>query len=365
MGELHHLWMLRQGATKWNEWRASERLKLGGEDKPLLMGFHLREINLESYDMRNVNLQEAVVRGVSLQGVNLRGANLIRADLRSANLRGAWLDDRESDLRDADLRNADLWETLLDNADIRGARGVVLDSTRVRNARFSPTAKDPWSVLRRAYTGPFLLLNVLFLISFLVPYILKSVGWVSMNRAEQAVNSAVGRVAEKVEEVADGYDLGSQVLCTAADTLSKHTPNTENGWREYRLWQLIIGLDKPASYWVTALALIVYNLLRTVLTWLVAPLRDEEERSGHTPSLKPNIEKAARYLPGRVPSERSPNWILDEVMEPMRRLESLRTAYGWMVWPHRAVKSLGLLAFGAFLYHMWAWMMTIVLLPPV
>ena len=91
------------------------------------------------------------------------------------------------------FEGANLSEVLLDEADIRGARGIVLDSTRIRNARFSPTAKDPWSVLRKSYTGPRLILNYIFLIAFMVPYILKAAGWIGVSRIETAVGPGVSR----------------------------------------------------------------------------------------------------------------------------------------------------------------------------
>jgi len=354
-GDPTHLAKLREGREAWNCWRRDEREKRKTDLVPLLMGFNLRGAVLDEYDLSGVNLQEAVLRRTSLRGAELRGALFLRADLRSANLEGAWLDNKESDLRDADLRRAILSEVLLDEADIRGARGVVLDSTRVRNARFSSTAKDPWSVLRKNYTGPRLILNYIFLIAFLVPYILKAAGWIGVSRIEAAVGTGVACLADKAEATAEkAGEWNAQAIRGVKASVEKHVPSKERGWREYSLWQVMIGFDRSIWYWATAVALIVYNLLRSLLTILVAPLRDEEERSGHSPA----------YLPKPAPSASLTERVLNTLVQPLGWLERYRNAYGWMIWPHRVVSVLFVFAVGAFLIHTCSWLVTPILLPP-
>lgn len=353
-GDPEHLEKLHQGMDAWNAWREQDRETRKGKAVPLLMGFSLRGCNLDGYDLVNANLQEAVLRGASMRDANLRGTNLIRADLRGVDLKGSWFDDRETDLRDADFRGTNLLDVLLDNADIRGVRGLVLDSTRLRNARFSPTAKDPWSILRKSYTGPRLILNYLFLVAFLVPYLVKSVGWIGVNKAETAIDTTVSRLAERVETLTDFEDVNSRVLRSFSDELAKRAPNEGNGWRRYSLWQVVIGLDRSPSYWLTAVALVLYNVLRTLLTMLVAPLRDEEERSGHSPPHRPRQELR------KSRGER----LMDTLVSPHELLEKVRASYGWMMWPHRVVRILFFFAFGAFVLHMTSWLSTPILLPP-
>ena len=49
------------------------------------------------------------------------------------------------------------------------------------------------------------------------------------------------------------------------------------------VWQLLLGVDKGWEFWLLTVALITYNVVKAGLTWLVAPMRDEEEHSGYSP----------------------------------------------------------------------------------
>lgn len=331
-GNPEHLAKLLEGQEVWNEWRRGEMEKGERGERADLKGFNLRGRNLNGYELRGVDFQEANLRKGLLRS-NLRGALLLRADLRGADLNGAWLDDKETDLRGADCRAADFAEALLDEADLRSVKGIILDSSRVRNARFSATANDPWSILRRAYTGPRLVFNFLILLVFLAPYAAKTVGWIAVDRAEESAKDAVTWLADKTNRIENGGS-DNQVLHAAAKYLVGRAPSQANGWREYKIWQLLIGVDRAASFWMTAIVLLVYNLGRSFLTLMVAPLRDEEERSGHGPAYK-----------------------ADSIWQ-------FRNAYGWMVWPHRLVRTLFLFAVFAFAFHLHSWLGISVLLPP-
>jgi hypothetical protein len=266
---------------------------------------------------------------------NLRGAHVLNCDLRGANLLGAWLDDKETDLRGADVRGSDFTEALLDEADMRRVRGLILNSTRVRNTRFSPTARDPWSVLRRGYTGPRLGFNLIVLLLFLAPYAAKTAAWVGVNRVQTNLNNAASWVSNRAGSVAGNNSPQDSALKATSEYLVMHAPSEEHGWREYRVWELLIGVDREFTYWATAIALIVYNFGRAFLTLMVAPLRDEEERSGHAPAYRPDSY-----------------W-------------QFRNAYGWMAWPHSVVRGLFAFAVIAFFFHLASWLNLPVLLPPV
>ena len=53
--------------------------------------------------------------------------------------------------------------------------------------------------------------------------------------------------------------------------------------KTYRVWQLVLGLDRGISIFVLSVALLLYNVGRGFLTRVVGPLRDAEERSGTSP----------------------------------------------------------------------------------
>lgn len=331
-GNPKHLTKLLEGQKPWNEWRQSEIEKGERGEKADLKGFNLRGRNLNGYELREVDFQEANLRKAHLRS-NLRGALLLRADLRGADLNGAWLDDKETDLRGADCRAADFAEALLDEADLRSVKGIILDSSRVRNARFSATANDPWSILRRAYTGPRLVFNFLILLVFLAPYAAKTAGWIAVDRAEESVKDVATWLANEADRIENGGSA-NPLLHEVSKYLVDRAPSQVNGWREFKIWQLLIGVDRAASFWITAIVLLVYNLGRSLLTMLVAPLRDEEERSGHAPAYR-----------------------VDSIWQ-------FRNAYGWMVWPHRLVRTLFIFAVFAFAFHLRSWLAMSVLLPP-
>src|SRR4051794_31491817 len=104
-----------EGIAEWNRWR--------GRDEPL----------------------------PDLEGAHLGGAYLQAADLTGAHLRGAHL--RGAHLEGADLRTANTTSYLNGTLPSFG-RPFVLDDTRIQNTRFSAWSQDPWSILRRTYTGP-------------------------------------------------------------------------------------------------------------------------------------------------------------------------------------------------------------------
>jgi len=78
--------------------------------------------DLRNADLRGANLRRANLLGANLLNADLRRANLIDANLRNADLRGAILID--ADLRGADLLDADFRYSILDRAQLSGARNI-------------------------------------------------------------------------------------------------------------------------------------------------------------------------------------------------------------------------------------------------
>ncbi|MCZ6590457.1 MAG: pentapeptide repeat-containing protein [Alphaproteobacteria bacterium] len=81
--------LLKQGAERWNAWRAK---------KPETI----------------IDLSGGALRGFDMTGADLSGANLSGADLRGASLSGA-------NLVDARLEGANLFKVMLDGADLNRA----------------------------------------------------------------------------------------------------------------------------------------------------------------------------------------------------------------------------------------------------
>jgi curved DNA-binding protein CbpA len=116
-----HSTILRQGARRWNAWRADERgtvpdlrrLRLEPHEKNFGRGaggpIDLHGANLEQADLSNAYLFQADFGEARLVDANLAGAVLAHADFSGA------------DLTDATLSGADLSHTVFDDAVLAGA----------------------------------------------------------------------------------------------------------------------------------------------------------------------------------------------------------------------------------------------------
>lgn len=142
----------------------------------------------------------------------------------------------------------------LERADLRGAAGFELDDCYIAGARLAKNFSDPWSVLRRTYTGFRSVVVLLLLIAFFLPYAIEAISWISLNKLEQT---------SKVRDF----------LC-------------EKGCSETKVGVLLVAYHDGLRSFATATLLIVYNIMRAYLTFKVAPLRENEERSHYTPSFE-------------------------------------------------------------------------------
>ena len=162
-------------------------------DKANLTGASLLRAHLDRADLNKANLcaidlSEAKLCSTSLIGTNLVGANLIGADLSSAMLDDADLSFaslNRAQLFSAKFGNACLDSTDLEDADLRNSSGIRFDNTYVRGARFSPRASDPWSTLRRAYTGPKLAFVMALTLAAFLPFVAKTLFWVGVSHFER------------------------------------------------------------------------------------------------------------------------------------------------------------------------------------
>lgn len=230
--------MLMRSVEEWNSWR---------DENPSVL------VDLEGANVPMANLAGANLRDANLKGANFLMANLSGAHLNSANLEGVSFNHanlKGASLFGGELKGANLTEANLDEVDLRAANNYILDNTRTRNTRFSPQSKDPWSILRSNYTGPAMLWTVLALIAATVPYIAKVLYWSAVNRSQVLSGEIL---------TCENYDC-------------------------YTVIQLVLGFDKDALSWLIPSVLIAYNVLRGIITYKVAPMRDEEERSGYSPS---------------------------------------------------------------------------------
>ncbi|MDH3671607.1 MAG: pentapeptide repeat-containing protein [Gammaproteobacteria bacterium] len=284
-----------------------------------------------------------------IPAAKLCDANLCNTNLFGANLKGV-------DLRGADLSGANLRQANLAEADLRGV-GVggfkrfiypfsrvpfILNDTHIRNTRFSSRVADPWSVLRRNYTGTQFAFHLLFLFIFLLPYTMRTLFWTGVSRMEASVvQTAITAIREASDDLKQSPDSKARVWADKAvkfsirfepamseslrswfvtqkhdeilqsvnDLLEEATklagskdvrtdewsqdaqrlqvlyrPWLNAEFRQWRVWELLLGLDKGLWYFGLVMVLLIYNMGRGLLTYFVGSLRDEEERSGDSPA---------------------------------------------------------------------------------
>jgi len=207
-------------------------------------------------------------------------------------------------------------------------------------------------VLRRTYTGPRLFLTLLFLIAFFLPYAGKGLFWKGVNAAQESSLKVATELVERVRQAANvvmpsdvpssiDAELVSRIYGSVLSRIDAELQSTLDSkaieniakclkpeCQPYPVWQVLIGAGRTGMfgvpYWTLSVILIVYSLGKFVLTFFLAPLRDEEGRSGYAPA-----------------------W----------------NDYRGMVWPDRVIRSLfyvAVLAFGWSAYH---WLFATVWLP--
>ena len=302
-----------------------------------LAGFQFVNVDFTGADLTGANLEKAILSrcvfagGTTLQRSNLVGAQLDHAKLSGADLEGADLTGANleaADLKDARLNGANLTGVNLRNlslerADLRRVTGLKLDANYIAGARFSPGASDLWSTLRRQYTGPMFAFHFLILVCFLAPYVLRTLYWVTVNRAQVVTAEAASQITAKLETSGAADPAYRQAVEIAVSAIKDFKPCLYPTCEEFPIWKLLLGLDRG---WLAALpiALIVYNVCRGILTWRVSLLRAEEERSGYSPAHK---------------------------------------SYAWLYWLHIIFQVLLIAAVTSLVWHAWEWSNLVVWLP--
>ena len=132
MANLDQVFILKQGVRVWNSWREQHPEEIPdltyaelGELDVQKRGFELDDANLSNADLSHAELFNAEMRRADLSGADLNGASLWESALWDANLRNADLSQanlRGANLPRADLSYADLSMTVLEEADVSGAR---------------------------------------------------------------------------------------------------------------------------------------------------------------------------------------------------------------------------------------------------
>jgi uncharacterized protein YjbI with pentapeptide repeats len=264
--------------------------------------------DLSSADLREARLDGVSLVGARLSDARLEGAILLSADLTDADLSGAKLHGASlqharcvrASLWGADLTHARLRDASFEGADLREVRGAHFDSTFLRSARLLGSPSDSWSVLRRRYTGTLFALHLLLFCAFLMPYVGRAIFWVTISHTQEIAVKITNRMMHEV------------------------SPRLEEAGERWAVWKLLLGVDRGWFHVLPALVLILYNVCRGILTVRVSMLRDQEERSGYTPS---------------------------------------SSEYAWLIWLHRVGLGLLAMAIATLTVHLYAWLSAEVWLP--
>ncbi|MBI1380960.1 MAG: hypothetical protein GC161_07730 [Planctomycetaceae bacterium] len=199
----------------------------------------------------------------------------------------------------------------MEDADLRGARGFRPDETLMRGVRLSAHAPDSWSQLRANYTGPRLAFNLMFLAIYFVPLIAHTAVIAAIGNAEARAGMTLMQMENSLQSASlEQSHVAEVVRLAGAQFRQRLAGGQDSILQETTVWRAVLGIDRGASVWLPVILLLLYNCSRAVLTYRVAPLRDDEERSGVSP----------RYL------------------------GKFTESYGWLIPVHRLVRLLFLIA---------------------
>lgn len=321
-------------------------------------GATLSMADLTGADLRRSNLRSARVMGATLTGADLRGADLTGAQFRhtdlscvkfqydrvtlgditdalkagapkdpsglggakltGADFTGAIL--KDVNLKGFDLSGSNFKGASLEGADLRNVKGLLLDDTFVRNAQFSPAGylpwkADPWTQLCESYTGARLFFNLLLLFGFLVPLAAKVLFWFAVHESQASLEAAAIPVRDEVSQLR--RELERHPECMPATIAAERIENLVSSpdiphclgmeCQERSVISVLLGFDGREGWWLPtfSIILLLYNVLRAIMTRFVSAMRDSEMRSGWSPvhDRKFKILSVAHYV----------TWILGQI----------------------------------------------------
>ena len=298
-----HLAKLKEGVEVWNEWVQERRhfnnrfradLKGAFLNYAKLKGVDLRGAELEGADLSSAKLEGALFIRADLRDAKLEGALFIRADLRDANFEGANLRDANfegADLSSANFEGADLQDANLTDTNLAYAKNILFSDNKIKGATISSTTKAPWLTLTKNYTNTMLLFTLATVFAFFLPYIVNIAMWRSVNLSQELMNGTKQILTEMSSEMqtCDEINGSSKASCTASMlekasiAIADTKPCLAEECKEWKIYQLLLGVRRNYLFAALSIVLIVYNFFRIYLTQQVSVLRDSEQKTGLTP----------------------------------------------------------------------------------
>jgi hypothetical protein len=144
--------------------------------------------------------------------------------------------------------------------------------------------------------------------------------------------------------------------------------------REVPVWKLILGPGPGLGAAIASVGLLIYNIFRALLTWLVAPLRDDQVSSGRTPFYFGDVDKPRPAITAGTFRNLSLRGTLRYWALIARRLpwaagvlrpyfKELLYAYGPLFRLHQIVRVFFYLTFALALWHVWRSLATEITVP--
>ena len=311
----------RDRLREWNSWREGQLSKdqEEPENNPQYEYIHLEGVdlrlaqlawvNLSYAHLEQANFSEAHLENAKLRCAHFEDAKLKKSHLEYSNLRHAHL--QRADVRGAHFSHSTVYRADFHRTDVRGVTGLLFDGNCVEQILIEGNASDPWSVLRRSYTGPRFFVHLILLILFFLPYAGRLLYLSTASQTQQSLNEIVDRYEPKLETVP-----GSK---SAVESARKWF---QKKYRRQRAWPILIGWDLGWMAFLFSIIVVSYNGIRAYLTLKVGMLRDAEERSLISPTLP-------RYYGWCNPTE--------EKKETLGRTQrwSFRQWCWWWLWPIR------------------------------
>lgn len=275
---------------------------------------HMDEMERHLNDFSDIDLSGMDFTGALLPSSNFKRAKLNRVSFQDAKLSDCDFTESEvnavnfsyADLSSVIFGNVDLTTAKLSGADLtkanlRSAKNFILDDNYTDRTKFPVIANDPWSKLRGSYSGPMFLLNMILLITFLTVYGGKVAFWYGINQAQQEIldvqkniNAVLKNYEAEIQnkESQDGALIIEAKLSVLKEVRYKITPITNLGLclqpeqkcRTQSVFFAVIQWGYPWFPAILAMALIVYNMFRSFLTYRISILRDNEDKSQFSPS---------------------------------------------------------------------------------
>lgn len=223
-------------------------------------------ISFGGYPIEAAIFRKCQFNGVNFKGSEMGSARFLECSLFDVDFTGAKLAESQfsrSNILSANFSGANLHKSDFTQAELHDVRDAVFDQTKSRGLLTSGLTDEAWTKIAHRYTGRNLaIITILFLI-FLLPYIAEAIALITAAELGQTV-SILNLKGPDIASIQDPQEISL-------------------------IWILIGG--RQDNYllghyaFVFNVFVIIFQMLRACLTWLVSSLSHAEARTGRTPPL--------------------------------------------------------------------------------